>query len=260
MADQGAGAGTTPASSGNVVKKFLKDRKFGTAVFVVYMIAIWALAGIIQVDTTAPWISYMMIVSRVPIGLVGIITTIFCHADFEHVAVNSLGLIVLSFLLLYVFRGWKEWAMTTAWVVLASGFFTWVIGRSSDSNGLPVGHCGASGMIFGHFAYLIVVPCVERPFRWQSLLIAVLTGVLYGGLVFGIFSSEEGVSWESHLSGAVAGLLWAFLYHFVGPRVCKRCCGKKYEMQVDDGTPMSTVDEELAVGEQEPKKDVALEA
>jgi hypothetical protein len=76
--------------------------------------------------------------------------------------------------------------------------------------------------------------------------------------VFGIFSSEESVSWESHLSGAVAGLLWAFIYHFVGPRVCKRCCGKKYELQVDDGTPMSTVDEELAVGEQE-KKDVALE-
>jgi len=40
---------------------------------------------------------------------------------------------------------------------------------------------------------------------------------LYGGMVWGILPVQTDISWESHLYGAMAGLLLAFIYRGQNP-------------------------------------------
>jgi membrane associated rhomboid family serine protease len=44
---------------------------------------------------------------------------------------------------------------------------------------------------------------------FKSILISLIILILYGGLVYGIFPQQTGVSWESHLMGALVGLATA---------------------------------------------------
>jgi membrane associated rhomboid family serine protease len=40
---------------------------------------------------------------------------------------------------------------------------------------------------------------------------ALVVGVLYGSILWGVVSGQPGVSWEAHLFGAIAGAAAAFL-------------------------------------------------
>jgi hypothetical protein len=48
---------------------------------------------------------------------------------------------------------------------------------------------------------------------------------LYGGLVWGILPGMEGISWESHLFGAITGLIAAYLFRKIDPP------SKKYDWE-----------------------------
>jgi membrane associated rhomboid family serine protease len=71
--------------------------------------------------------------------------------------------------------------------------------------GRPATHIGASGLIYGLIAYLLVSGISER--RFVPMVIAIVVGFLYGGtLASGILpTSESHISWEGHLFGAIAG-------------------------------------------------------
>ena len=68
---------------------------------------------------------------------------------------------------------------------------------------------GASGLIFGYFGYLVARGWYERSL--SSILIAVVTIVLYGGILLGVLPFRAGVSWEAHLFGLLGGILAARL-------------------------------------------------
>jgi membrane associated rhomboid family serine protease len=68
---------------------------------------------------------------------------------------------------------------------------------------------GASGLIFGYFGFLIARSWYERSV--SSILIAVITIVLYGGILWGLLPTQTGVSWEVHLFGLLGGILAARL-------------------------------------------------
>jgi len=82
-----------------------------------------------------------------------------------------------------------------------SGLGTWVIGRSSI-------HIGASGVIYGVVTYLIAAAWRLR--SWRSALLAILILFLYGGIFYGMLPQTGPISWEAHLSGAVAGVAVAW--------------------------------------------------
>ena len=46
----------------------------------------------------------------------------------------------------------------------------------------------------------------------QSITLSVIVIFLYGGLTLGLFPSDAGVSWESHLGGVISGLLSVFFF------------------------------------------------
>jgi membrane associated rhomboid family serine protease len=72
---------------------------------------------------------------------------------------------------------------------------------------------GMSGVIFGWLAYLLVRGFFAR--SGTQILLAVVLFFFWGGILLGVLPGQEGVSWQGHLFGALAGVFAAWL---VAPR------------------------------------------
>lgn len=134
-------------------------------------------------------------------GLAGIPLAPFLHVGFAHLAANSLPFLVLGWLVML--RSLREFWLVTGVVTLVSGLAVWLVAGSGTV------HVGASGLIFGYLGYLLFRGIFERSF--STILVALLVGVLYGGALWGVIPLEEGVSWQGHLFGFLAGILSARL-------------------------------------------------
>jgi membrane associated rhomboid family serine protease len=134
-------------------------------------------------------------------GLVGIPLMPLLHAGLGHLLSNTIPLFVLLALLAGSHaRSWE----IVAEIIVFGGLLLWLFGRS----GLI--HVGASGLVFGLVAFLIVSGPLEK--RFVSLAVALLVAVLYGGtLILGVVPGlNPRVSWDGHLCGAAAGVMIAF--------------------------------------------------
>lgn len=145
-------------------------------------------------------------------GLVGIPAAPFLHANLAHLVSNTIPLTVL--LLLLAGSKAQSWSVV-AWIVLLSGAILWLLGR-------PATHIGASSLIYGLIAYLIVSGIREQ--RIVPLIISLAVGFLYGGtLVSGVMPRlNSQVSWEGHLFGAIAGGIVAYFMTIDRGRVMRR--------------------------------------
>lgn len=65
---------------------------------------------------------------------------------------------------------------------------------------------GASGIVFGWLAYLLVRGLFTK--RLHDILIAIIVFLIYGS-VLGVLPGAAGVSWQAHLGGAVGGVISA---------------------------------------------------
>ncbi len=139
-------------------------------------------------------------------GLWGILISPFVHGDLEHLINNSAPILVLGWLLVYFYpkAAWRVvlacWAMGGLWV--------WTTARDSY-------HIGASGIIYGLAAFLFF----SGLFRLRIALMAVslIVVFLYGSMIWGVLPLQPRISWESHLFGAIAGVIMAWLYRKVPP-------------------------------------------
>lgn len=143
------------------------------------------------------------IVPRTVPGLLGIAFSPLLHASPAHLLANALPLFVLLVLLFWDRHYYPVLTLASIWFF--SGLGTWLIGRASE-DGRPVVHIGASSIIFGLVTYLIVAGF--RMKSWRSALVALAVFVGFGGIFFGLLPRAGPVSWEGHLSGALAGI-WA---------------------------------------------------
>lgn len=139
------------------------------------------------------------IVPRQLYGLRGIIFAPWLHGSFAHLLANTVPFIMLGFLVML--RHPRDMVKITFTILLISGIGTWLVAPANTV------HIGASGLIFGYFAYLVVNAWYERSL--PAVLISVIVIVVYGGLLAGILPTSNGVSWESHLFGFVGGIVAA---------------------------------------------------
>lgn len=137
-------------------------------------------------------------------GLPGILFSPFLHDGFPHLASNSPPLLVLGFLILIGQGGARRFLVATVISALTSGIVAWLL----SAHGLVV---GASGVIFGWLTYLIARGALARD--WKSIAISIFVLIVYGSVIWGVFPSTEGVSWQAHLGGAIGGVLAAWLMH-----------------------------------------------
>lgn len=135
-------------------------------------------------------------------GLWGIAFSPFLHANIFHILSNSVPFLILGSML-FIF--YTKYAMRVfVYSILISGTLVWIFAR-------PAIHIGMSGVIYAFATFLIFAGFYKR--KIASILISILVIVLYGGLIWGLFPNNFYVSWEGHLSGAVAGYILASTYY-----------------------------------------------
>ncbi len=125
------------------------------------------------------------------------------HDDWAHLAANTLPFAVLGFLVMI--GGALRAALSTLWSVVTSGLFAWLL---SPPNTVTI---GASGLIFGWLTYLLTRGLFAR--NGKQILLAVVIFVVYGGILWGVFPTQVGISWQAHLGGAIGGVLAARWLH-----------------------------------------------
>jgi membrane associated rhomboid family serine protease len=134
-------------------------------------------------------------------GLIGIVTAPLLHANFQHLISNTLPLFISLTATLYLYPRSSIRVIPLIW--FGSGALAWFIGR-------PSLHFGASGLIYGLLAYVFVSGILRRDMR--SVSVSLMVGFLYGSMVWGVLPIRPHMSWEMHLTGAVFGVLLAFVY------------------------------------------------
>ena len=137
-------------------------------------------------------------IPRVVSALPGILTGPFLHGGLEHFLSNIITLCIFSFLMLQ--HGAKRFFTVTLFIIVLSGILVWLFGRTAT-------HIGISGLLYGYFAYLMLAGFLSG--KPKLIIIALLVGFFYGGLIFGVLPSQPFVSWESHLFGFISGLIAA---------------------------------------------------
>ncbi|MFZ4455306.1 MAG: rhomboid family intramembrane serine protease [Bacteroidales bacterium] len=143
--------------------------------------------------------------------LYGIFTQPLIHGDWMHLWSNTMPLLFLIWSLFY-FYGDIAFKIFP-WIWVGSGLLTWLIGR-------PSFHIGASGMVYG-IAFFLFTSGILRRMRTLMALSGIVA-LSYGSFVWNMFPIAEiwkpELSWEGHLSGAIAGVFLAILYRKLPPQ------------------------------------------
>jgi membrane associated rhomboid family serine protease len=141
------------------------------------------------------------IMSRRAWGLRGIVTGPLVHGSWRHLISNTVPLFVLAFMSLYFYR---KVAMRAFWLIyFLTGASVWLFAR-------PVSHIGASGVVYGLVSFIFWNGVFRRSLR--SIILSGIVMLLYSGMFLGVLPDQEGISWESHLIGSLAGIFAAFLF------------------------------------------------
>ena len=141
------------------------------------------------------WTNRFAIVPRTAAGAAGILLAPFLHDGLDHVAANTLPLLVLGWLVML--RSTRDLLHVTAASLIASGLAAWLFGRSGSS------HLGASGLAFGFLGFLLVRAWLERSLA--TIGVAAVAFFLYGGLLWGLLPGGAEVSWLGHAFGLLGG-------------------------------------------------------
>lgn len=146
-------------------------------------------------------LSHFGIYPREVYGLKGILFSPFLHGDIEHLANNSIALLVLLPILRYFY---KEQSFVVLFLgILFSGLGTWLLGR-------PSYHIGASGLIYALVSFIFFKGIFTKYYRLVALSFTIV--ILYGGSVWYMFPNvKEDISWEGHLAGFLVGLALALV-------------------------------------------------
>lgn len=134
-------------------------------------------------------------------GLGEIFIAPWLHVGFGHLAANTIPFVILGWLVML--RRTSDFVVVVLVSALVSGLGIWLFGGSRTI------HLGASGVIFGMLGALLARAYFER--SWAALVLAVIAGLLYGGMLWGVLPGAPGVSWLGHFFGFLGGILAARL-------------------------------------------------
>jgi membrane associated rhomboid family serine protease len=192
---------------------------------VVFLLVIWTV-GIVEYLTGASFARYGLF-PRSWEGLIGIITSPLIHGDFNHLFANSAPLFVLGASLFYFYRSIALRVFLLIW--LFSNIWLWGMGREAY-------HIGASGLVYGLAAFLFVSGLIRKEPRLMA--ISMFVAFLYGSFIWGIFPElfpDKNISWEGHLMGMLAGVIFAIYFRRKGPQKKKYSWEFEEEDDDDDG-------------------------
>jgi membrane associated rhomboid family serine protease len=181
-----------PASGG-------KDQREGIGLLIAVVAFMWVIEAINTLDSNG--LDSEGIYARNVGRLWGILTAPFIHVSFQHLIDNTIPFLFMG--LIVALRGALKLAIVTGIVILIGGLGTWLI---APGNSVTV---GASGVVFGYAAYLLARGFFDRSLI--EVLIGAVVGAVWGGALISSLVPQHGISWQGHASGAVGGVVAAWL-------------------------------------------------
>jgi membrane associated rhomboid family serine protease len=151
--------------------------------------------------------------------LPGIALAPLLHGSLSHLFANTAPILVLGTLLIYGYP--RAARILLPAVYLGSGLGVWMFAR-------PAWHLGASGLTFGMMFFIFAMGIL----RWdrRAIALALVTFLLYGGTIWGVFPIAPNISFEYHLFGAGIGILLAFRLKGLDPAPPR----KRYSWEDED--------------------------
>jgi membrane associated rhomboid family serine protease len=128
------------------------------------------------------------------------------HGSVGHLAANAFSILILGTLAGTLFPQATVRALPLIWLV--SGLGTWWIGLRGF-------HIGASGVTHG-LGFMVFTLALLRRDR-PAIAAALIAFFFFGGMLLTVLPQEAGVSWEYHLSGALAGVLSGLIWRRADP-------------------------------------------
>lgn len=153
-------------------------------------------------------------------GLAGLLGAPLLHGSGAHLAANSMALLLLGTLAGSVYPKATLPSLPLLW--LGSGLGAWLLGAAGSY------HLGASGITHG-LGFLLFTLGVLRRDR-AAIAATCIAFFLYGGMLLTVLPREAGVSWQSHLGGAIAGVACALVLRNRDPRPPR----KRYSWEIEE--------------------------
>lgn len=144
-------------------------------------------------------LGFLGILPQVYSGLIGVVFAPLIHGSSMHLYANLFPILILGSSLYFFYDRIADQVFFYCYFM--TNCVVWLFGR-------PYYHIGASGLVYGLAMFLIALGFFRGSFK--SLLISVVIIIFYGGIIYGILPTNKLISWESHLAGAVVGMMMAF--------------------------------------------------
>lgn len=146
-------------------------------------------------------LAYLGIYPRHIAGLKGIVAAPLVHGDWQHLISNTVPFAALSAIIFLFYR--RIAVKSFLLIYILTGLMVWLFAR-------PVYHIGASGIVYGLVSFVFWNGIFRRSLKSIALALVIL--VMYSGYFLGVVPGQVGISWESHLCGALAGIVVAYLF------------------------------------------------
>ena len=162
---------------------------------------------------------------RHAIGLIGLVCAPLVHASFAHLFANSAPTLIIGTMLLYGYPRASKVLLPV--VYFGGGFGVWLFAREAY-------HIGASGLVFGMLFFVLTIGIL----RWdrRAIALSLVVFFLYGSMIWGVLPLAREISFESHLGGALIGILMAFMLRHLDPEPPRKRYSWEYEDEdeIDD--------------------------
>ena len=132
-------------------------------------------------------------------GLRGILFAPFLHGGFGHLIGNTIPFITLGWLTMI--QETSDFYIVSLVSAIVGGIGVWIFGAPGSI------HIGASIVIYGYLGFLLLRGYFQK--NIPSIALSLFVALAYGGLIWGVFPSEIGVSWQGHLFGFIGGAIAA---------------------------------------------------
>ena len=174
-------------------------------------------------------------------GLIGILCAPLIHSSFAHLFANSAPILVIGTMLIYGYPRASRVVLPV--VYLGSGITVWMFARESY-------HIGASGLAFGMLLFVLTIGVL----RWdrRAIALSLVVFFLYGGMLIGVLPVDQNISFESHLSGAILGIILAFRLRQYDPAPVRK--QYSWELEEEEADPDSVIEGKVHVDEDEPQQ------
>ena len=167
------------------------------AIFVILIWVIHVVQWILPVD-----FRFLGLLPKNIVGLRGIIFSPLLHKDLGHIASNTPPLFFMGIIVMFFYR--RVAIQSFLMIYVLTGLSVWLFARTGYN------HIGASGVIYGLVSFVFWSGVFRRNIK--SIVLSLIVVFYYGSMVLGILPNDEGISWESHLLGALVGVFVAYWF------------------------------------------------